>query len=257
MMNNQPTIVRILLDNQRNQLDTLVSAAALAGKLQSSLQGVFIEDDSLLRAAELPFSKEISLWSARESPMTSNSLQRTLRAYAKHVKKELEKVAGHAQIPCSFQTIRGERTHWILESGNKADILFINTLNPSPPRRYSIHTHQQPVQLVYADTDASKRALNTAIQVANQTRRPLTILTLSENEQQQNELQDHINTALRQAHITSKVSITHSSLKTMESMIQQAASYMLILPTDMQLAQDLKTLRPLLQKIRSPIIFVK
>lgn len=257
MTNDQPSIVRILLDNQRNQLDALVSAATLAGKLQSSLQGVFIEDDTLLQVAELPFSKEISLWSARESPMTRNSLQRTLRAHAKHMKKELEKAAGHAQVSCSFQTIRGERTHWIIESGNSADILFINNLNPSPARRHSIHTHQQPLQLVYADTDASKRALKTATQLANQTHRPLTIVILSENEQQQNELQDNLNTALRHEHISSNINISHSSVRTMESAIHQTPSYMLILPTDMQLAQEPETLRPLLQKIRRPIIFVK
>ena len=58
--------VQILLDNQRNQYESLLSAASLARQLKVELQGLFIEEENQIRAADLSFSREISLWSAKE-----------------------------------------------------------------------------------------------------------------------------------------------------------------------------------------------
>lgn len=254
MTNNHPAIVRILLDNQSNQLETIASAAALARQLQSSLQGVFLADDVLFQVAGLPFAQEISRWSAQESPITLNGLERTLRARAKHLQKELEYAAKQAQIPYSFQYIRGERMHWILESQSSADFLFVSNIKPSPKLPQTLMLQSQPIQLIYSATEASERALKMALQLANQTFRPLSILIISKEPQQHIQ---HIHATLDQSPVNTAVSIKDISLADIQSIVQQTFPYRLILPTDIALVKETKILELLLEKTRCPIIFVR
>lgn len=260
MNNSQPLEICILLDNQSNHSDSISSAAALARESKSQLQGFFLEDDALLNAADIPFTQEISLWSAQERPMTSGGLQRTMRAYARNIQKQLEKIAVQEQIQWSFQTIRGNRMQWISESGVTSDVLIIS--GDSKPQAYrrgrtNHRKSQAPLLVVFALTEASARALKTAIQIANETERPLAILVIDGKPELEAEMRVCIASIFEQFPPTTATSIAALPADMMKTELQAIPSHMLILPTDIEWVQQPEELKRLLAQTHSPIIFVR
>lgn len=86
---------------------SLEIAVAIAASLQSRLHGVFIEDQDLLRAASLPFSREISLTTAEERPTDFDVMQRSLQSMASAFRKSIQQAAQLSKIPWSFDYVSG------------------------------------------------------------------------------------------------------------------------------------------------------
>ncbi|KAG1658084.1 Ribonuclease [Nymphon striatum] len=128
--------IQVLLENQRNQLELLLTAAALARSSEVKLRGLFIEEENLIRAANLPMSREVSRWSAKERHITGDSVHRILNAHASRQQKELEKA-------------------------------------------------------IFDGSDASKKALKIAVEIAEKNDKPLRVLLLVD-EFTSNELEDQL-----------------------------------------------------------------
>ncbi|MDJ0948763.1 MAG: hypothetical protein QNJ94_07570, partial [Alphaproteobacteria bacterium] len=54
----------LALDPSEDSRDMLEAAASLAARLRAEIDAVFLEDENLLRSAELPFVRRINLLSA-------------------------------------------------------------------------------------------------------------------------------------------------------------------------------------------------
>jgi len=259
MTKEQTEEVRILLDNQRSQLESLTSAAALARKMKVHLQGLYIEEENLLRAADLTLSREISLWSARERHMTGESIERTLRANARYKQKELEQAARKEKVEYSFQVIRGERVRWVQESVNTSGILFIGGKDLAPKRyrhlKYCSYSQNQ-LQVIFTGSPASERALKTAVQMAELDKRPLLILTTVGESSDELKLREQINILLEKQ-LKTTISIEASSDEDILSSLRKRQVHMLIVPSDIEWAQDEKQLEKLLQQVSCPVILVR
>lgn len=171
--------VQVLLDGQKNQYALLLSAASLARALNVRLQGFFIEEESLVRAADLSFSREISCWSARERQISGESVHRILRMHARHKKQELERVAHQEKIEYSFEVVHGERVRWIKENISPVKIVFFGghrlTSEPFRSFRYCREI-LPPLITVFDGSAASERALQIAVQIADYHKKSLTII---------------------------------------------------------------------------------
>lgn len=259
MVNEHPEEVRILLDNQRSQLESLTAAAALARMMNVRLQGLYIEEENLLRAADLNLSREISLWSAQERHMTGESIERMLRANARHKQKELEQVARKEKVEYSFQIIRGGRVRWIQESVNTSGVLFIGGKDMAP-RRYQhlkyCSYRKDLLQVVFSGSPASERALKTAVQIAELDKRPLLILTTVGESADELILREQINILLEKR-LKTTISIETRSKEDVLSSLRKRQVHMLIIPSDIDWAQDEKQLEKLLQQVHCPVILVR
>lgn len=102
-----PRRVLLTLDARRFSLATVDLAVTLAATVQTRLHGMFIEDENLLRAAELPCSREIGLMTAQERSSDIVRMQRSLRSMAEQFRRHLEQAALASNIPWSFESVRG------------------------------------------------------------------------------------------------------------------------------------------------------
>ena len=94
------------VDASQRGLEALEQAVRLAAELEAELQGVFVEDEDLLRLAGLPFASEVTP-SSRGRRLDPLSMTRALRAQAERVRRALERAAGGRRVPWSFQVKRG------------------------------------------------------------------------------------------------------------------------------------------------------
>jgi nucleotide-binding universal stress UspA family protein len=99
--------------------------ARMAARLQAELVGMFVEDRNLLRAAALPFAREIGFPSAHSRALDEAAMTRTLRALARRAERALADAAARAAVRWSFRVARGAVPAELLEAAAAADLLVL------------------------------------------------------------------------------------------------------------------------------------
>ncbi len=188
--------ILVTLDTSEQGRFTVETAAALAARLEAEVVGLFIEDINLLRLAALPFAHEMGYGSTRRRALNTSHMERTLRAQAEALKKQLAACADRARIPWSFQVRRGELQEELLQTASQVDLVIISgsgeaILSPAPLRlsrrvllqcscavlKQGRHRRlERPVVLFYDGTPECRRALALALQLAGEQEQLLHIL---------------------------------------------------------------------------------
>ena len=97
--------VLLRVDSDNISVNTIDLAIAMAASIQSPVHGLFIENQDLLRAASLPFTREISSTTAREHQTSFDQMQRALRTMAEQFRNSLQQAAQASRIPWSFDYV--------------------------------------------------------------------------------------------------------------------------------------------------------
>jgi hypothetical protein len=108
---------------------TMREAAAFARLLDAELHALFIEDETLLHASALPFTREISPVSYRWRPLEPDQLEAELRAAADRARRHLVEVARATGVRQNFEVRRGDLALHVTETCVAGDIVVV-----SPPR---------------------------------------------------------------------------------------------------------------------------
>ena len=99
--------VLLAADAGSYSIATVNLAVAMAASVNTLLQGLFIEDEDLLRVTGLPCSREITLTTATERPLSSGQMQRSLQRVARQFEQTLQREAQALQVAWSCETVRG------------------------------------------------------------------------------------------------------------------------------------------------------
>jgi nucleotide-binding universal stress UspA family protein len=172
-----PTIRRIVvtLDNAESGRPLVEIAVRLAAVLGAELEGVFIEDINLIRLSELPFLREIKTGSLVEEMISTQGMQRDLRALARQAERMLLQAAQASGIGCSFRVWRGRVTAETLSSSFEADVISLrgggaitayqtqSILRMRAPARQQV---LNTVNVLFSGSPAAERALAAACQLA-------------------------------------------------------------------------------------------
>ena len=123
----EPIIRRILvaLDASPHSLAALEAAVVLAAELNAELVGLFVQDVDLLRLADLPFVRELGLYSAMSRPVDASQVERELRARARRAEQALAVMAERAHVRWSFRVVRGAIATELLEAATQADLISL------------------------------------------------------------------------------------------------------------------------------------
>jgi hypothetical protein len=103
-MKIQRIVVR--LDPAPRGRNVLQAAAALAGKLEVELLGLYVENMDLLHFAGLPFAREVGVYSAKVRRLDVAAMERCLRAHAKQAGKLLAIATRDIPVRWSFRVAR-------------------------------------------------------------------------------------------------------------------------------------------------------
>jgi nucleotide-binding universal stress UspA family protein len=134
------TIRRILvaLDASPDSLAALDAAARLAAKMNAELQGLFVEDQELLRLAEIPLARELAYFSAAGVPLSRETMERKLRAQSAQIRAALAGAAERAHVAYSFRSVRGQVEIEVSTAAGDVDLLVLGGIGWSVGRRARI-----------------------------------------------------------------------------------------------------------------------
>jgi len=183
---SQVVRITLLLGGGETTRSALELLNQLAWNRSIEALGIFIEDSSLLRLAQMPFSRELCRVTHVEAPLEKADIERQLRIQARSAKLAFESAATQAGINHSFLTRRGALAALLEQAAQEMDLMILGPARRlqqlSEPVSLNAIAHQsrQPVVAFYDGSDSAERALITAKQLAEAGDRQLSVLIASE-----------------------------------------------------------------------------
>lgn len=116
--------ILVALDASPHSLAALDMAADLAARMQAELAGLFVEDEELLRTAESPSAKFVSV-AATPARLNRSAMERDLKAQSEQIRKAVAEAAHRTQVRWSFRTVRGEVTSSLTAAAGEHDIVAV------------------------------------------------------------------------------------------------------------------------------------
>ncbi|KAA6184178.1 universal stress protein [Thiohalocapsa marina] len=120
-----PRRISVVLDADDQDPRLLGLIAGMAAALEAELEGVFVENDLLLRAVGLPFVREFRLTTRAEAGLDAARLQQELRAVARRARASLQASAQHIGCAWSFRVWRGDVEGEILSAVSTAEMFLL------------------------------------------------------------------------------------------------------------------------------------
>ncbi len=279
MTEKEPTrrIKRILvaLDASPASLAALRAAADLAVRLGAELRGVFVEDINLLRLAQLPFTREVSHFSARARRLDPTQMERELRVQARRARRAMAQIAERSRLRWSFRVTRGEITPELLLAAAKADLIFVGKSGWSGRRRMGSTARAVlsdaplsammlergidvgPVLVAYDGSDESKKALDAAQPLVKQAEGLLTVLVVAKDEQSARRLQSEAAARLQEYDLRARYRwLVSGDLPQLTDIIQSELGCLFVFSRDIPLP-GAKSLIELLDGLDCPVLVVR
>ncbi|HEX6305448.1 MAG TPA: universal stress protein [Anaerolineales bacterium] len=202
--------ILVAIDGSPHSLAALKLAADLASKIEAELIGMYVEDINLLRLAELPITREVGFYSARVREIDVHRIKRQLRGQARRAEQALALIAESVEVRWSFHIAQGLIPAEILAAATDIDLVILGKSGWSRRRRLGstaqtlvVQSERQilifqagvrlthPVLVIYDGSQASKKALNAALNVLED-ESLLTVLISAQDAEEVKKLQSDV-----------------------------------------------------------------
>lgn len=215
----------------------------LARELGGSLAGLFVEDERLQRAAELPLTCEIGLWSGREQPLEADGLARRLAELATRREHLLAEAARRNRLNWSCARVSGSRAVAMLAARDTADLFYF----ASRSRQATQAPARPAVYAVFTGSPAARRGLAAAWRLASRQGLALVLLTLGE-------LEREAELALDSLAARARVEQLDGDAEHLLAVLSGLRGSALVLPEDAIPASDAGFVDALLVQLRCPLL---
>lgn len=174
----------VALDTSERGRAAIEAAVRLALSTSAELQGLFIEDEDLVRLASLPFSCEIDMASAVPRRLQAVEVERALRAAAEGAQRAFATALDQVNLHWTFRIVRGTMADAPLAAAGDVDLLVIGHRGRGPhvisadsirPRRGT----DKRVVAIYDGSPSSAGVLELAAKLADPD--PIIVLVLAEH----------------------------------------------------------------------------
>jgi nucleotide-binding universal stress UspA family protein len=189
MTDTQPAVLRtnrilVALDTSARGRAALKAAIQLALNTSAELQGLFVEDEDLVRLASLPFSREVDFTSAMPRELQSVNMERALHAAGKETQQAFANALQQVNLQWTFRVVRGTVTQASLAAASDVDLVVIGQQGRSPsimadnflPTRLA---NGKQTVVIFDGSPSAVRALEFASSLADPS--PLVVLVLANN----------------------------------------------------------------------------
>ena len=174
--------ILITLDSSPRGRAALDAALQLAMNTSAELQGLFVEDEDLVRLASLPFSREVDFASASSQKLHSAHMEHALRTAGEEAQRAFVKALQQLNLHWTFRVVRGTVTQTSLAAAADVDLLVIGQQGRSPriisgaylPKRSLNATR---VVAIFDGTPSAFRAIELANDLAKDS--PILVLVLA------------------------------------------------------------------------------
>jgi nucleotide-binding universal stress UspA family protein len=233
-------------------------AAGLAAELEAELAGFFVEDENVLRAAALPFTRDVGFVSGTSRPMRLEEVQRALRAQARHVRASLATIAEQLRLRWSFTTLSGIGIAPVLDLLSELQLTVMAPRSPfGAPRalyRRASQVSGGSIGVVYDGSEEALDAVHVAAVLARSRAAPLVLLVADGGKPQARDLQRYVHAmASGEVQVVSRVRIEGRSIENMADAARAANTALLVVPLAASPGADL---RELLGRVSCPLVMI-
>lgn len=130
-----PRRILVALDASPHSQAALDMAVRLAMNFEAELVGLFIKDENLLQAAQLPFAEEVRSFTVPPKRLSDRRVQRQLRYQAERAEAALQEAAEQADVPYDFRVEEGKVTRELLKAAQEIDLLALGKTSTASSRR--------------------------------------------------------------------------------------------------------------------------
>lgn len=277
---NRIEIRRILvaLDDSPQSLVRVETAAELAANFKAELIGIFVEDVNLLRVAQLPFAREISLFTPISRQIRLDQLQRELRTQSNRMHKILAAAATARKVPWMFKVARGSVATEVLSAASEADLMILGRMTWSltggkrlgstvrmiltQGHVLTLILHEEaiwtvPVSVVYDGSKLSVKALNVAAHLVQTRDGRLNIFILALDMEMARKMQTEVFKELEKRKLEADFRLlVNPSLTRLTWLIQTQGLGPVVLPCSGSLLQG-EGLCSLVNEISNPVLLVR
>jgi nucleotide-binding universal stress UspA family protein len=271
--------ILVALDASTHSRAALAAAADLAGRFHAELLGMFVEDVNLLRLAELPFAREVFIYSARRRELSTREMERQLHAQARRARELLRAEAERAELEWSFEVARGRITAELLRAASEADMIILGRAGWSLTQARRLGSTARsvaaqapsmalllqeggclgpPVMVVYDGSEIGARALETALGLSEDAGDILTVI-LADGHEALPRLREEVNQHLRGAEQEVElryVPLSASNVQRLAHMVRMEGCGTLVLPARSRLLHK-DMLLDLLDETEIPVLLVR
>ena len=205
--------ILVALDDSPHSRAALDMAVRLATDLDAELEGLFVKDENLLRAAQLPFAEEVRTHSVSPKNLTDRRVERQLRYQAERAEAALQEAAEQTEVSYNFRVVEGHVTRELLQSAEEADLLALGKTSTHSSRRRLGSTsktllsesptpvlvlrravqRRRPILTYYDGSEAAQSALRVAAGLASQgATHPLTVYLPVTDEEEMDRLRTEV-----------------------------------------------------------------
>jgi nucleotide-binding universal stress UspA family protein len=117
--------ILVAVDGSEHSLAALEAATELAAWLQAELEALFVEDDDLLRLADLPFARVVSLTLRQAERTDRERMERQLRLQAERMRRSVEERAAALGVQARFRAVRGTMAAEVLAAAEDVDLVSV------------------------------------------------------------------------------------------------------------------------------------
>lgn len=125
--------ILIALDASSQSLAALEAAVEIAHQRGAELLGVFVEDEDMLRVTSCSVTRELATSAAETREFKHKDLESIFRALAAHARNALEMAAERRRIPWTFQVVRGDVMHTLIEMIKEAEVTALGSIGSQWP----------------------------------------------------------------------------------------------------------------------------
>ncbi|MGC8775355.1 MAG: universal stress protein [Chlorobaculum sp.] len=269
--------IAVAIDCSPHSKASLEAAAEMATRLKAELIGIFVEDINLLHMAGLPFAEEIRLYTATTEKLDTAQLERMLRLQAEQARDMLEHIAQTRTLRHTFRVLRGMVPEQLMLAAPEADILVLGRSGRSPScrkglgstartalsegtmnvmlMRPGVTAAEGPLLVLCDGSEASKRALRTALEIAGP-KSTLHLLVTDPAPEAVKRCKKETDAMLNGRPIeTEYYHLPFTEGKQLASFIRMIDSGLLVIGEDMNLPDA--TVQELIEKIDYPVLVVR
>jgi nucleotide-binding universal stress UspA family protein len=268
--------ILVALDASVHSAAAVQAAVALAARLRAEVTGLFVEDINLIRMSELPFARELNLFTSTLQRIERGQIERQLRAQAHRMRRMLASYAEKAGVSWQFRIVRGSVAPQVMTAASEADLVIMGKLGRSLHRHMGStaqfivsrgqglmlvlqHGYRLdvPVTVFHDGTPLAEKALEASIHLIKIKDGQLTVFILAPQKESAQEIQSAAMERLKSHELASNFRLViQPTLAKIKHLIRLEGGGPVVIPCDSGDFQGEELCR-LVYEIPNPILLVR
>jgi len=223
------------------------------------LQGVFVEEAELQKAAELPFVKELSRLTSAVREFHTSDAKRQVELRVREARQTIAVIAGRAGVTHSFRNVQGSVVGLLKETAGVSDITVFEPIRPSAitswPGRLPITQAHHRIAVIIEDLSTAKDTMIAASILAQRQAKRILVFLTGQALSQPQAIKRMIDQILPGGHLSVQKLPDEAPKSVVKALRSETAGALVIAATDKVLEGD--SLRVLREELRCPVFLVR